>query len=76
MGVKNASDDLNQSYGVSGQCGLWRQFAIEICHLAGGANKCKGTFDACQLPVTTCMMRRKMKETLLSEKQGRVILCS
>ncbi|KAJ7260544.1 DNA repair and recombination protein pif1 [Mycena rebaudengoi] len=28
-----------------------RQFAIEICRLAGGANKCKGTFDARQLPL-------------------------
>jgi hypothetical protein len=31
---------------------ILRQFAIEICRLAGGANKCKGIFDARQLPVT------------------------
>ena len=36
---------------------MWRQFAIEICWLAGGANKCKGAFDVRQLPVTTPLAR-------------------
>jgi hypothetical protein len=28
------------------------EFAIEISRLAGGTNKCKGTFEARHLPVT------------------------